>query len=238
MRRAVVCLLLPFLVSCIQRREHAAGPPYPAHTLAPEHGHGGGHDHGRAHMEKGTPEERIARYENAEREAWQKPDEVVRALALPEDATVADLGSGSGYFSIRLAKALPKGRVIGLDIEPAFVRYLTERAAKEGVANVEARQVGPDDPGLVPASVDLVLIVDVYHHLENRPAYLGKLKDALEPGGRVAIVDFTLEAKHGPPARHRLTKEQVLGEAEAAGFVLVREHGFLPEQYFLELAVK
>jgi len=232
MYRWLVLLLLPILLSCIQRGAGSPGAPDPGNAQ------GYGHAHGRTHMEPGTVQERLARYEDPERAVWQKPDEVVAALALPADATVVDLGSGSGYFSVRLARAVPRGRVIGLDIEPAFVEHLHQRAKREGLSNLEVRQVPPDDPRLDPATVDLVLILDVYHHLENRPVYLGKLREALRPGGRIAVIDFTMTAGHGPPPKHRLKREEVLREAAEAGLTLAREQSILPEQYFLELEAR
>lgn len=200
----------------------AAAPPVAPHAAGP-------------HLEHGTPAERMARYEDPQRAAWQRPDEVVRALALAPDARVVDLGVGSGYFAVRLARIVARGQVVGLDIEPAFVAAVNERARTEGLPNLSARQCEPDDPGLAPASVDLILIVDTYHHLPDRPAYLARLRLALRPAGRIAIVDFKKDAKYGPPPEHKLTREEVLAEAARAGLGLVREHDFLPEQYFLEL---
>jgi kynurenine formamidase/SAM-dependent methyltransferase len=186
-------------------------------------------------LERGTPEERMARYEEPGRDEWQKPDEVVKALALPEDAVTVDVGVGSGYFARRLAKATPRGKAIGLDIEATFVEHVNAQAKELALPNLEARLVAPDDPGLAPASVDLVLIVDTYHHLGDRKAYLGKLKAALKPGGRIAIIDFKKDSKMGPPAEHKLSKEAVIEEARATGFELGSDHDLLPEQYFIEL---
>ncbi len=186
-------------------------------------------------LERGTPEERMARYEEPGRDAWQKPDEVVKALALPEDAVTVDVGVGSGYFARRLAKATPKGKAIGLDIEATFVEHVNQLAKELSLPNLEARLVPPDDPGLAPASVDVVLIVDTYHHLGDRKAYLGKLKAAMKPGGRVVIIDFKKDSKMGPPAEHKLAKEQVVEEARAVGLELGNDHNLLPEQYFIEL---
>lgn len=198
------------------------------------------HDHAskNRHLEPGTPDERMARYEEPGRDAWQRPDEVVKALALAPDAVAVDLGVGSGYFARRLAVACPKGKVIGLDVEPKFVEHVNAYAREKGLACLEARLVKEDDPGLAPASVDLVLIVDTYHHLGDRPSYLAKLKTALRPGGRIAIVDFRKGSKIGPPDEHKLEKEQVLEEARWAGLVLAREHDFLPEQWFIELTTR
>ncbi len=223
---ALAALLLLLSASGCATRSH---PPA-------ERGHAPGHGHGHEpHRESGTVEERIARYEAADRLAWQKPDDVVRALRLRPDAHVADLGAGSGYFALRLARAVPEGRVFALDIEPEFVRRLSGRARGERIANLETRLVSPDSAGLAPASVDLVLIVNTYHHLPERARYLAELRAALRPGGRIALVDFHPDSTKGPPKEHKLPKRRVLDEAQLAGLTLVREHTFLPEQYFLEL---
>lgn len=180
-------------------------------------------------------EEWAKRFEDPARDAWQKPDEVVAALALPPDAKVADVGSGTGYFAVRLARAVPKGRVFGVDIEPDMVRYLEERARHEGLGHLTAVLGEPADARL-PEPVDLVLVVNTYHHIEQREAYFRRLLGSLTPRGRVAIVDFRKGQPLGPPEHHRLSPEQVRSELEAAGYRFVEAHGFLPNQYFLLFA--
>ena len=171
-------------------------------------------------------------FDDPERDAWQKPHAVIEALALKPDAVVADLGAGTGYFAMRLAHMVSKGRVYGVDLEPKMVKYLAERAKKEGLKNLSAVQGTPSDAKL-PAKVDLVLLVDVYHHIDAREAYFGKLAAALKPGGRVAIIDFNASSKVGPPVRERMTAEQVQAEMGKAGYRLAAHHDFLPNQYFL-----
>jgi SAM-dependent methyltransferase len=174
----------------------------------------------------------VKRFEDPSREAWQKPDEVVAALALPPDAKVADLGSGTGYFAVRLARAVPQGHVYGADVEPDMARYLGERAKREGLAHLTPVVATPTDPKL-PEPVDLVLVVNTYHHIEGREAYFRRLLGALRPGGRLAIVDFHKGQPLGPPEEHKLSPEQVRGELAAAGWRFTGEHTFLPNQYFL-----
>lgn len=171
-------------------------------------------------------------FDDPERDAWQKPHEVIEALALKPDAAVADLGAGTGYFAMRLAHMVSKGRVYGVDLEPDMVKYLAERAKKEGLKNLSAVQGTPSDAKL-PAKVDLVLLVDVYHHIGKREAYFGKLASALKPGGRVAVIDFNASSKVGPPVRERMTAEQVQAEMGKAAYRLAAHHDFLPNQYFL-----
>ena len=171
-------------------------------------------------------------FDDPQRDAWQKPHEVIQALALKPDAVVADLGAGTGYFAMRLAHMVSKGRVYGVDLEPKMVGYLAERAKKEGLKNLHAVQGTPADAKL-PAKVDLVLLVDVYHHIDQREAYFGKLAASLKPGGRVAVIDFNATSKVGPPVSERMTPAQVNAEMTKAGYRQSTSHGFLPNQYFL-----
>lgn len=171
-------------------------------------------------------------FDDPERDAWQKPHEVIRALRLPPDAVVADIGAGTGYFSVRLAHMLPKGRVLAVDVEPDMVRHLGERAKREGLDNIVPVAGQAGDPRL-PERVDLALLVDVYHHVEARERYFRALQAMLRPQGRVAIVDFRLDGRRGPPRRARVAPEQVTRELVAAGYVLAESHDFLPDQYFL-----
>lgn len=174
-------------------------------------------------------------FDDPKRDAWQKPDEVIRALKLAPDAVVADLGSGTGYFSIRLGRALPLGRVYGADVSADMVKFLNERAAKEKLPNVSSHRAGESGPNL-PAPVDLVLVVDTYHHIPARETYFGRLKTRLKPGGQVAIIDFTLDSPTGPPRKHRISPERVSAEMERAGYRSAARHDFLPNQYFLVFA--
>jgi len=178
----------------------------------------------------------VEMFERPERAATQKPDEVVAALHLQPGQTVADLGAGSGYFTFRLARAVgPDGRVLAVDIEPGMLDAIRKRGLDEkggeGVSTILADQ---DNPNLPDGQVDLVLVVDTFHHLHNRVAYLRGLARDLSRDGRVAIVDFKKEELPiGPPLEHKLARETVIGEFEEAGYTLAREESFLPYQYFL-----
>lgn len=177
--------------------------------------------------------ERWARvFDDPARDAWQKPHEVIAALELAPDAAVADIGAGTGYFSVRLAHELPKGRVYAVDIEPDMVRHLRERAQRDKLPNLEPVLARPDDPRL-PAQVDLVLMVDTYHHIEARETYFRNLARQLKPGGAVAIIDFTRDSPVGPPVAVRIDAQQVTAEMQRAGYASARTHAFLPHQYFL-----
>lgn len=178
-----------------------------------------------------TPIKRFA-YDGFGRDGWQKPDEVVAALALRPGDRVADLGAGGGYFTFRLADAVgPSGRVFAVDVDEGLLAYLADRARDEGRTNVETVLAGYDDARIPPPGVDLVFTCNTFHHLEDRSAYFARLRASLRPGGRVAIVDFTPEGV--PFGAHGTAPATVVAELEAAGFALVATHGFLEDQSFL-----
>jgi SAM-dependent methyltransferase len=196
----------------------------------------GGQEHGGHHQQRFQDAERWARvFDDPRRDAWQKPDEVIRALALAPDALVADIGSGTGYFAVRLARVVATGHVYGADVEPDMVRYLAERGRREGLANLTSVAAAFDDTKL-PQPVNLALVVNTYHHIAERPAYFGRLRQSLRPGGRVAIIDFLPDAPEGPPRRARIPAAVVKEEMGRAGYDLATEHTFLPRQYFLVFA--
>jgi len=156
-------------------------------------------------------------FDDPARDAWQQPDRIVAELALTPAMTVADIGAGTGYFTVRLARAVPQGQVIATDLEPDMIRFLDERAVREGLTNIRAVATPADDPQLAPGSVDRILVADVWHHVDGRIAYARKLADALRPGGTITIVDFKLDATRGPPAKFRLAPDAVIAELAAVG---------------------
>lgn len=174
-------------------------------------------------------------FDDPQRDAWQHPDEVIEFVGLTEGDTVADLGAGTGYFTVRLARAVgPGGRVFAVDTEPALVEHLRRRAADHDLSQVSAVLAEPDDPKLPAGEIDLVLIVDTWHHIDDRIAYLETLGATLEPDGRVAVVDFHEgELPVGPPPGHKLSRDAVAGEFEEAGWILSSESRDLPYQYLL-----
>ncbi|MDO8595929.1 MAG: class I SAM-dependent methyltransferase, partial [Sulfuricaulis sp.] len=175
-------------------------------------------------------------FDDPARDEWQKPHQVIQALNLSPSSVVADIGSGTGYFSIRLAHFVPKGRVFGVDIEPDMVKYLADRARRDGLSNITAVAGRPDDPRL-PAKVDVVMMVDVFHHVAGRVQYFRGLRNSLKRGGRVAIIDYKKDSPMGPPANERIAPDGVKAELHAAGYVLAKEYDFLPNQYFLVFRV-
>lgn len=171
-------------------------------------------------------------FDDPKRDAWQKPHEVIQALALKPGAVVADIGAGTGYFAARLANMVPDGRVYAVDVEPDMVRHLQERAKREKLSNLVPVAGTPDDARL-PEKADVILLVDVYHHIDQRDRYFNRLRASLNPGGRLAIIDFRMDSPAGPPKSARIAPDRVVAELKAAGYSLTQEHDFLPRQYFL-----
>ena len=181
----------------------------------------------------------LAMLDRPERADFQKPEQVMAALALKKGERVADLGAGSGYFTIPVAKAVgPQGTVWALDIEPFMVDTVEKRAREAGLKNVKPLLVQKDDPALPPGGVDTILMVDTYHYVKNRVEYAKKLRAGLAPGGRVVIIDYipkTWEVRPwGPLPHNQFPKETVDAEMAAAGLKPVKVHDFLTEQYFVE----
>jgi ubiquinone/menaquinone biosynthesis C-methylase UbiE len=219
----------------------------PAQHASAEHGehgeHGGhhkGHGGDREYRQHKMPhnfrgaEDWAKRFDNPERDQWQKPDAVIAAMKLSPGMVVADIGAGTGYFEPHLSKAVgDKGKVLALDIEKDMVRYLGERAKRESLTNVEARVISPSSPELQAASVDRVLTVNTWHHIGERKAYAGKVASALKPGGALVVVDFFPRSKKGPPKKHKLAPSTVAAELSAAGLEVQLLLEILPEQYIV-----
>ncbi len=234
-------VLLTLAIAGCSRSDQATAPSTPAPSTSaglssahPEPARSSAHHHGPhplGHRFE-TAEHWASVFDDPGRDAWQKPTAVVTLMGLSEGNVVADIGAGTGYFLPHLVRAVGKtGTVIGIDVEPDMVRYMGERAAREGWANVEARKAKPDDPSIAPGSVDRILIVNTWHHIPDRDAYSRKLLLALKPRGAVFVVDYTLNSPHGPPRDHRLPADRVVDELSRGGFDASLREEDLPYQY-------
>lgn len=214
-------------VSDYESRTHAHGdePTHASHDV-------GGHHHAFTDADAWT---RV--FDDPSRDAWQRPDEVLRALELEPTMVVADVGAGTGYFSVRLARAVPRGEVLATDLEPDMVRFLRERAQREQLPNLRAVQATKAASGLAARSVDRILIVHLWHHIAEREEYARGLALTLRPGGRIFIVDFSPDAHRGPPASLRISPEAVITTLESAGLSAGVSSVAIPDQYIVELAV-
>jgi arsenite methyltransferase len=209
----------------------------PTLVLAQDHTRRDTHEMHRLHQD---PQAYIAMLDDPQRDAYQKPHEVITALNLKEAEVIADLGAGSGYFTFRLARHVgDTGRVYAVDVSPEMIVHLNRRIRDLGVRNVVSVLAAPDDPLLAEASVDRFFICNTWHHIDNRDPYLALLKKMLKPGGQIVMVDFKkAETPVGPPMEMRIDREDLVQEMERNGFRVEAEHTFLPYQYFLVFQVK
>jgi len=174
----------------------------------------------------------IARLDDPGRDEWQRPDVVLSALGLTKDHVVCEIGTGTGYFALRLAKLA--AWVYTIDVEPQLLSLLRDRAASTGVQNLTPVLGLPLDPMIPPATCDLILTVNTFHHVPEKAAYLRRLQRALRSGGRVVIIDFhKRDLPVGPPVDHKFAREDCIEQIRAAGLRVVSEYDLLPYQYFL-----
>ena len=221
--------LVPAILAAVTPQED----PHSGHGES-KHGHPEGvdvHRHGMKHDFSDTAKFEEA-FDNPERAAWQKPEHVIALMEIAPGMTVVDLGAGTGFFAPHLAAAVGKeGKVLALDVEPNMVEHLEKRAAEAGLAQVEPRLAATDDPGLAPGSVDRILIVNTWHHIDDRGPYSAKLRAALRPGGSIWVVDFDKTSSKGPPAQHKLEPREVIAELAAGGLVAEQVSEELSDQY-------
>jgi ubiquinone/menaquinone biosynthesis C-methylase UbiE len=177
----------------------------------------------------------IKALEDPGRDKWQNPRRVAVELGLKPGDIVADLGAGSGYFTVRFARAVGlSGKVYAVDIDRGMLAYVERRAKEEHLENVQTILADPHDPKLPPSSVDLIFICDTLHHIAQREKYYPLLARALKPGGRLVNIDFEKrDLPVGPALEMKIAKPDMIKEAQPAGFRLVREFDFLEYQYFL-----
>jgi precorrin-6B methylase 2 len=172
----------------------------------------------------------IAWLEREERETEERPQAVIDALDIEPGQTIADLGAGSGYYSFRIAPIVgPNGKVLAIDVQPAMLSAIHTRAQRERVENLETALARADDPHLAPASVDLLFMVDVYHELEYPYEVMTRVREALKPGGRVALIEYRKEDPNVPIKEvHKMSEQQIVRELTAAGFKHLRTVRTLP----------
>jgi predicted methyltransferase len=184
------------------------------------------------------PPEDLGLLEAPDRDLWQPPDQIMDALGIAEAAVVADVGAGSGWFTVRLARRIgPNGIVYSTDVQSEMVSAISRRVQREGLTNVITVQGKEDDPNFPRAAIgklDAILIVGVYQEIDDRVTMLKNLAAALKPGGRIGVIDFKLNGGGpGPPMEERVDPQVVIRDAANAGLRLQSQEPFLPYQYFL-----
>lgn len=194
---------------------------------------GGGHSHQPVHRHHDfdKPETYAKRWNGPERDAWQKPETIMTKLRLGDGMQVADLGAGTGYMTSRLAKAVGEGgKVYALDVSQEMIDYLRDRVP----AQVELRKVSRRSTGLADASLDRLMTLNTWHHIEQRGSYAAELTRVLKPGGFVLVVDFVPGAEGpGPPPEMRLSAEQVSKELRQGGLEVEVLEEDLPRHYIV-----
>jgi len=173
--------------------------------------------------------------DRGERVREEDPDAALNAIRITPGATVADVGAGSGYMTVRLARRVgPAGRVYANDVQPQMLELLRQRLARERVDNVELVQGTIDDPRLPPGAIDLILMVDVYHEFSQPQVMLRRMREALRPGGRLVLIEYRKEDPSVPiRPEHKMSIAEAKIEVEAEGYRLARVDHRLPRQHIL-----
>ena len=178
---------------------------------------------------------KIPLLEDAGRDTWQKPEEILNALDIKKGQIIADIGAGSGYLTVKLSECVGvTGTIYAADIQQEMLDYINKRLVEKGIKNVSLVLGTMDDPKLPPNSLDLAILLSTYHEIAQPIDFMKKIKLALKPKGRLAILEFSDESPIGPPIQVRLPVDLVINELKQAGFALSQRHTFLlPYQYFL-----
>ena len=173
--------------------------------------------------------------ERAERQQEENPERALRILAVQPGSTVADVGAGSGYYTVRLSQLVgPTGKVYANDLQPGMLQILRSRLDRDRILNVEPVLGAIDDPKLPPNAIDLILMVDVYHEFSEPQAMLRHMRDALKPTGRLVLLEYRAEDPRVPiRPEHKMTVAQARLEVEAEGFTLSTVNEDLPWQHIL-----
>jgi len=185
------------------------------------------------------PPKDLGLLEGPDRDAWQRPDQIMDALQIGEGSVVADLGAAGGWFTVRLARRVgPNGRVYAEDIQTQMIDAIKRRVERERLRNVSTVLGTPTNPSLPEASVDAVLIVDTYQEIEQPATLMKNVAKALKPAGVIGIVNFKKDGGGpGPAMEERVDPEKVIADANAAGLELKRRDNFLRYQYLLTFGV-
>lgn len=197
-------------------------------------------DEHQMHRVHRDPKAYIGMLEDPQRDAYQKPHEVLTALGIKQGEMIADIGAGSGYFTFRLAHhAGENGKVYAVDVNPDMILHLNRRIRELKARNVVSILAAADDPLLSDHSANRFFFCDSWHHIRAQTKYLSLVRKMLKPGGEVIMIDFHKRKQPvGPPLPMRIAREDLLQQMESNGFHLKQEHTFLPYQYFLVFVPK
>lgn len=230
--------LVPLIIGCIdskkQHKDTEAGVKHNHKNSKEVHSHKHQTGDANKHMHQSSTAELIKRFESKERDAYQKPDEVLKYLGDLSDKTIIDIGAGSGYFSVKLAQKAKK--VIAADVDQEFLSYIEKRIDKNAIKNIELRKIPYDHPALKAKEVDMIFIVNTYHHIENRKNYFEAARKGLKDNGELVIIDFfKTESPVGPPVEMKIAHSDVITELKRAGYNHFEvEKDLLPYQYIVK----
>ena len=173
--------------------------------------------------------------DRSERDLEEDPDRAIDVLRIEKGATVADVGAGSGYMTVKLSKKVgPQGKVYANDIQQGMLDLLNKRLVKSRITNVTTVLGTQDDPRLPPDALDLVIMVDVYHELSQPQVMLGRIRASLKPGGRLVLLEYRKEDPDVPiRPEHKMSVADAKLEVEAEGFKLTKTNEDLPRQHIL-----
>ena len=185
------------------------------------------------------PPQDLGLLEAPDRDQWQRPDQIMDALGIAEASVVADLGAGSGWFTVRLARRVgPNGLVYAQDVQPEMLAAISRRVQREGMRNVRPVLGRGSDPRLPARTLDAIVMVEVAHQIEDRVALFRELRNALKPQGRLGVIDYRLNGGGpGPDMDERGDPDVIVKEAEQGGLEWKRSESFLPYQYFMVFGV-
>ena len=203
-----------------------------SNTKESEHSHTD-HNKSNIHMNKSSFEDLTKAFEEKERVNWQKPGLVIKKLGDLSGKTIGDIGSGTGYFSFRLAEQ--NANVVAIDVDERFQAFIEQKIEENKVSNITTRLVGYNNPDLSDNEFDALIIVNTYHHFNDKIEYMGFCKQGLKTGGTLMIVDFKNKSTaHGPPVDHRISAEEVKSDLQKAGFNQIEiDSTTLSEQYII-----
>jgi len=231
-----IALILSFLICVACNNNHHDKTKNHETEHDHEHQKDASNKHGSAntHMHQSSVQDLIERFESPERDAYQHPQKVLNYLGDIQDQTIMDIGAGSGYFSLKLAAQ--GAHVIAADVDDEFLKYIQNRIEKDHLQHIETRKIPYDSPNLKDEEVDKVLIVNTYHHIENRIDYFAKVKRGTKPDGELVIIDFyKVELPVGPSVDHKIAMDDVINELKKAGYTSLEVNAdLLPYQYIIK----
>ena len=206
------------------------------HQNKNHHGHGDGKPAHSAneYMHKASTDDLINRFESKERDEYQQPHKVMQYLGNINGKAIMDIGAGTGYFSVKLAKH--GANVIAADVNDEFQTFLKKRIEDNKIENITLRKIPFDSPDLKDNEVDMVLIVNTYHHIDNRAEYFAKVKKGLKNDGELVVIDFfKTDVPVGPPTNHKVSIDEVVAELKKAGYTSFEVNvDLLPYQFIVK----